>query len=50
MSRIAKWRSFSKQEIEEIVKNSRSDREVAEKLGYAKDGGGTSQSLHNMYT
>ena len=50
MSRIAKWRSFSKQEIEEIVKNSQSDREVAEKLGYAKDGGGTRQSLHNMYT
>ena len=49
MSRIAKWRAFSKQQIEEIVKNSRSDREVAEKLGYAKDGGGTKQSLHNMY-
>lgn len=49
MSNIAKWRSFSKETIEEIVKNSRSNREVAIKLGYAPNGGGTMKSLHNMY-
>lgn len=48
MSNIAKWRKFPKEQIEEIVKNSRSFREVAEKLGYKKDGGGTITSLHKM--
>lgn len=45
----AKWKSFSKEEIENIVKNSISNREVAEKLGYAKDGGGTAAALKKMY-
>lgn len=31
MSNIAKWRTFSREEIEEIVKNSYSNREVARK-------------------
>ena len=44
----AKWRSFSKEELIEIVKNSRSFREVAGKLGYAKDGGNTIKSMHSM--
>lgn len=45
MSNKAKWRNFSKEEIEEIVKNSYSNREVARKLGYQQDGGGTMASL-----
>ena len=48
MSNKAKWRSFSETEIREIVKNSKSFREVAGKLGYVKDGGGTITSMHKM--
>ena len=48
MSNKAKWRNYSKDQIEEIVKNSKSFREVAGKLGYARDGGGTIASLHRM--
>ena len=50
MSNKAKWRNFSKEEIEEIVKNSYSNREVARKLGYQQDGGGTMASLKKMYS
>lgn len=49
MSNIAKWRTFSKEELEQIVKSSYSNREVARKLGYAQDGGGTMASLKKMY-
>lgn len=45
----AKWREFSKEEIKEIVKNSYSIREVARKLGYKEDGGGTIASLKKMF-
>ena len=45
---IAKWRLFSKEEIEKIVQESRSFREVAKKLGYSMDGGGSIKSMHNM--
>lgn len=48
MSNIAKWRKLPKEQIEEIVNNSKSFREVAKKLGYKKDGGGTITSLHKM--
>ncbi len=48
MSNKAKWRSFSREEICDIVKNSKSFREVAGKLGYVKDGGGTITSMHKM--
>lgn len=49
MSNSAKWRKYSREQLEEIVKNSKSDRDVAEALGYSKNGGGTMQSLHRMY-
>jgi hypothetical protein len=49
MGKLAKWRTFPREEVEEIVKNSISIREVAEKLGYKKDGGGTITSLHKMF-
>ena len=45
----AKWENFTKEQIADIVANSISNREVAEKLGYAKDGGGTMSTLKKMY-
>lgn len=48
MSGIAKWRKFSNEELAQIVNESRSFREIAGKLGYAKDGGGTITSIKNM--
>lgn len=48
MSNRAKWRNYDRQTLEQIVKESFSMREVARKLGYAQDGGGTIQSLKNM--
>ena len=48
MSHKAKWRNFSEDQIREIVNNSKSFREVAGKLGYVKDGGGTITSMHKM--
>lgn len=49
MGKEAKWKSFSKEEIIDIVSNSKSHAEVAEKLGYSKRGGGTLASLNKMY-
>ena len=49
MANKAKWREFSQEELEQIVKESSSNREVAEKLGYKKDGGGTMATLKKMY-
>ena len=48
MAKQAKWKQFSKEYIEEIVQNSKSFREVAQALGYAKDSGGTQTSLKKM--
>ena len=39
MSNKAKWRNYSKEEIEQFVKDSYSYRELAKKFGYAQDGG-----------
>lgn len=47
--RQARWKNYSKEEIETIVKNSKSDRDVAEALGYNKDSGSAKQSIHRMY-
>jgi hypothetical protein len=49
MSRRAKWRDMDEKEIRKIVSESTSNREVAEKLGYSKNGGGTMFSLQRMY-
>lgn len=49
MGRIPKWRTFSDEELKEIVSSSFSSREVARKLGYECNGGGTMQSLKKMY-
>ena len=49
MSNQAKWRSYTKEQIQEIVNSSLSNREVARKLGYSPNGGGTMQSIKRMY-
>lgn len=49
MAKQPKWKSFSEEEIRKIVSESCSDREVAGKLGYCKDAGGTMSSIHKMY-
>ena len=48
MSNIARWRTFPIEEITKFVNESKSFRELAGKLGYAKDGGGTITSLKKM--
>ena len=49
MSNKAKWRNYTKQELAKIVKESKSNRDVARALGYSANGGGTMQSLNRMY-
>ena len=49
MSNSAKWRSYTKEQIQEIVSSSFSTREVARKLGYSCNGGGTMESIKKMY-
>ena len=49
MGRIAKWRTFTKEQVEEIVASSSSIREVARKMGSQRDGGGTIASLKQMF-
>lgn len=49
MAKQVKWKNFSEDQIREIVATSYSNREVASKLGYEKDGGGTRTSLKKMY-
>lgn len=46
--RSAKWKSLSKEEIEQIVLASTSYREVAEKFGYSPNGGGTICTVKNI--
>lgn len=48
MSSVAKWRNFSREELQSIVQKVFSYRELAKQLGYQRDGGGTIRSLHNM--
>lgn len=49
MSNKARWRNYTKQELAKIVKESKSNRDVARALGYSANGGGTMQSLNRMY-
>ena len=45
----SKWKSFSEEEIREIVLNSKNNAEVAEKLGYSKTGGSSFCAIKQMY-
>lgn len=49
MSNYARWKRFTQEELEEIVASSKSNAEVARKLGYERAGGGTMQSINKMY-
>ena len=42
---IAKWKQIPQEQFAQLVKESRSVRDLASKLGYACDGGGTIKSL-----
>lgn len=44
----AKWRNFTRQEIEQFVKDSRSWASLGSKLGYSKEGGSSSSALKSM--
>lgn len=44
----AKWKQFSKEQLEEIVKDSKSIAEVAHKIGYAKNSGSFSTQVKKM--
>lgn len=48
MSTKAKWREYTKEQLQEICNKVYSYRELARQLGYKQDGGGTMRSLHNM--
>lgn len=45
---MKKWEYLTKEEIESIVKESESYREVAEKIGYSPDGGSTIKTMKEM--
>ena len=45
MPRIAKWRQLPEEVFAQLVLESRSFQELAEKIGYEKTGGGTQQTL-----
>ena len=45
---MKKWEKFSKEEIEEFVKNSYSFRELGKKCGYNPDGGSTIKTMKEM--
>lgn len=45
MGRVAKWRQLSETEFEQLVKESRSFQDLAQKIGYEKTGGGTQTAL-----
>ena len=48
MSIIAKWRKFTRQEIEGFVQESYSYATLAEKLGYGKQSGGNITAVKSM--
>ena len=45
MGRIAKWKQIPEEEFAKMVAESFSFRELSEKVGYAKDGGGATWTL-----
>ena len=49
MSNYARWKNFTDEELKEIVASSKSNAEVARRLGYERAGGGTMQSINKMY-
>lgn len=48
MGKQAKWKEFSEEEIRQIVAESKSVSEVAEKLGYCRVSGSAAESINKM--
>lgn len=48
MGKQAKWKEFSEEEIRQIVAESKSVAEVAEKLGYCRTSGSAAESINKM--
>lgn len=48
MGKQAKWKEFSEEEIRQIVAESKSVVEVAEKLGYCRTSGSAAESINKM--
>ena len=48
MPTIAKWRQLSEEAFAQLVKESKSFYELAEKIGYSKSGGGTQETLKRV--
>lgn len=48
MGKTAKWRNFTRQEIEEFVQESFSYATLSEKLGYNKRSGGNITAVKSM--
>lgn len=46
MARLAKWKQLPEEEFISLFNESHSYRELARKIGYSQDGGGTIKSLH----
>lgn len=45
MPKVAKWRQLSEEEFAQLVKESRSFQDLAQRIGYKKEGGGTQTAL-----
>ena len=45
MPKVAKWRQLSEEKFAQLVAESRSFQDLAERIGYVKVGGGTQASL-----
>ena len=45
MSKVAKWKQLSEEELAQLVKESRSFQDLAKKIGYKKEGGGIQAAL-----
>ena len=48
MPKVAKWRQLSEEEFAQLVKESKSFYELAERIGYSKTGGGTQETLKKV--
>lgn len=45
MPKVAKWKQLSEEEFAQLVKESRSFQDLAQRIGYKKEGGGTQTAL-----
>lgn len=48
MGRIAKWKQLTEEEFAQLVKESKSFYELADRIGYEKTGGGTQETLKKV--